>query len=147
MLFNSSCVSSRVSDASAIKAYTIGVEALGRSPDFDADKDSIVRVEAVRLRNALDKYYQSNKNKNEVRIGLPVGAYIPTFERLSATDSLSWRMPMHWVSCQLRRTWKGSQVGWIILATIAIIAVLELLIDVDYPLHSTFNWVLRNFIG
>src|SRR5262249_19337461 len=40
-----------------IKGYTIAVEALGRTPDFDPQTDPIVRVEAGRLRRALERYY------------------------------------------------------------------------------------------
>src|SRR4051794_39407852 len=40
-----------------LKGYTIGVEALGRDESFDPQSDPIVRVEAVRLRRALARYY------------------------------------------------------------------------------------------
>src|SRR5256885_3659526 len=43
------------SQSSQIKEYNIAVEALGRAPDFDQKKDSIVRVEAHRLRKRLDR--------------------------------------------------------------------------------------------
>ena len=36
--------------ANEIKEYSIAVEALGRPPSFDPKQDSIVRVEAFRLR-------------------------------------------------------------------------------------------------
>jgi hypothetical protein len=38
-----------------IKGYTIGVEVLNRSKNFDPRIDPIVRVEAARLRRALDR--------------------------------------------------------------------------------------------
>lgn len=63
-----------------LKAYTIAVEALGRSSDFDPDKNSIVRVEAVRLRRALDLYYKTQGQDDRVRITLPAGSYVPLFE-------------------------------------------------------------------
>jgi hypothetical protein len=40
-----------------IKAYSIGVDAFGRDSSFDPDRDAIVRVEATRLRRALERYY------------------------------------------------------------------------------------------
>src|SRR3954471_3677214 len=40
-----------------LKGYTIGVEALGRSEAFNPQIDPIVRVEAIRLRAALARYY------------------------------------------------------------------------------------------
>ena len=75
-------------DQKSIKAYTIGVEALGRPVDFDPDEDFIVRVEAVRLRKALEEYYRTaGAGSDGVRIRMPVGHYIPTFERHTATGS------------------------------------------------------------
>src|ERR1700730_3719137 len=42
-----------------IKGYTIAVEALGRAENFDPQADPIVRVEAMRLRRALARYYEN----------------------------------------------------------------------------------------
>jgi hypothetical protein len=39
-----------------IKAYTIGVEVLRRDTKFDPQIDPIVRVEATRLRRAIERY-------------------------------------------------------------------------------------------
>jgi hypothetical protein len=62
-----------------IKAYTIATEALGRSSDFDAQNDPIVRVQARRLRQALLLYYADGNADQSVRIILPVGGYVPEF--------------------------------------------------------------------
>ena len=43
--------------ADRIKAYTIGVEVLRRDTRFDPQLDPIVRVEATRLRRAIERYY------------------------------------------------------------------------------------------
>ena len=43
--------------ADRIKAYTIGVEVLRRDTKFDPQLDPIVRVEATRLRRAIERYY------------------------------------------------------------------------------------------
>lgn len=64
-------------DAARIKAYTVAVEALGRPPGFDPASDAIVRVEAGRLRAALDRYYDSVDDP--VVISLSRGSYVPTF--------------------------------------------------------------------
>jgi hypothetical protein len=67
-----------------IKGYTIAVEALGRSEDFDPQVDPIVRVEANRLRRALDGYYGGAGRTDPVRIHVPRGSYMPEF-RLADT--------------------------------------------------------------
>jgi hypothetical protein len=62
-----------------IKEYNIAVEALGRPPDFDQKKDSIVRVEAHRLRKRLRQYYESEGSDRVLRILIPPGQYVPQF--------------------------------------------------------------------
>ncbi|GIU78730.1 MAG: hypothetical protein KatS3mg005_1968 [Bryobacteraceae bacterium] len=65
--------------AGEIKEYVIATEVYQRGVDFDPKLDSIVRVEATRLRARLDEYYQDLASPPEVRIELPKGAYVPLF--------------------------------------------------------------------
>ena len=67
-------------DAASIKAYSIAVDVFGRPQDFDPQNDPIVRVQARRLRTLLDQYYAEEGAEARVRISLPVGRYVPTFE-------------------------------------------------------------------
>ena len=62
-----------------IKAYTIGVEVLRRDPKFDPQLDPIVRVEATRLRRAIERYYAGPGANDPLLIDLPRGSYVPTF--------------------------------------------------------------------
>jgi len=64
-----------------IKGYTIAVEALGRGDDFNPQDDPIVRVEAMRLRRALQRYYANGGRNEAVQIVLPVGSYVLAFRR------------------------------------------------------------------
>lgn len=63
----------------AIKGYTIAVEALGRDASFDPQADPIVRVEATRLRRALERYYAGAGAADEIEIVVPRGSYVPQF--------------------------------------------------------------------
>src|SRR5438270_2556059 len=65
--------------ADQIKEYSIALEALGRSSDFDPKKDSIVRVEAHRLRKRLEEYYSGPGTDDPVQIVIPNGQYRPQF--------------------------------------------------------------------
>jgi hypothetical protein len=65
--------------AARLKGYTIGVEALGRGEDFDPQVDPIVRVEAIRLRAALARYYSGPGAGDPLTIELPRGGYVPHF--------------------------------------------------------------------
>jgi hypothetical protein len=68
-------------DEAHIKGYTIATEALGRDASFDPANDPIVRVEAGRLRRALDRYYAEAGADDPVHIELPRGSYAPVFRR------------------------------------------------------------------
>jgi hypothetical protein len=62
-----------------LKEYNIAVDALGRSPDFDQKRHSIVRVEAHRLRKRLHEYYEGPGADHPLRIYIPPGQYAPQF--------------------------------------------------------------------
>lgn len=64
----------------AIKAYTIATRALSRSTSFDPTNDPSVRVEAGRLRRALEEAQGQDGVAWPVRIHVPVGGYRPVFE-------------------------------------------------------------------
>lgn len=59
----------------SLKSYTVAVEGLGRSVDFDPQTDTYARVLVVRLRRALDDYYlRAGANRPE-RLYIPPGSY------------------------------------------------------------------------
>ena len=65
-----------------IKGYTVAVSVYGRSENFDPQVDPIVRVEAGRLRRALEHYYLTVGKNDPVRITIPKGSYVPAFQAL-----------------------------------------------------------------
>jgi adenylate cyclase len=65
--------------ASKLKGYRVAVDVFGRGADFDADADPLVRIQAGRLRRALDRYYGNAGGGNPLRIAVPKGGYVPTF--------------------------------------------------------------------
>ena len=65
--------------AQEIKGYTVATEVFGRKADFDADKDTSVRIQGGRLRRALERYYLTIGGQDPIRIDIPKGAYVPTF--------------------------------------------------------------------
>ena len=62
-----------------IKAYTIATEVFGRDPTFDPQLDSIVRIEAGRLRRSLERYHLTDGRTSHLRIDIPRGGYVPVF--------------------------------------------------------------------
>jgi len=69
--------------ASRLKGYTIAVDVYGRTENFDPQADPIVRLEASRLRRALEHYYLKAGRNDPVRIEIPKGGYIPTFQSVN----------------------------------------------------------------
>ena len=64
-----------------IKGYTLAVQVFGRDPDFDQRSDSIVSIQASRLRGALTHYYETDGRDDSIRIDIPKGTYVPVFKR------------------------------------------------------------------
>jgi hypothetical protein len=82
-----------------VKAYSIAIDVFGRPTNFDPNTDPIVRIEAARLRAALDQYYESHGEPGGVRITLPRGNYIAEFSLIPgdavapAPDHFSQQFP------------------------------------------------------
>jgi adenylate cyclase len=66
--------------AESVKEYAIGVEVFGRGADFDPRIDTIVRVQAAKLRSKLLEYYSSEGAADPVVISIPKGGYSAVFE-------------------------------------------------------------------
>ena len=69
-----------------LKEYLLGVEVFDRPSEYDPRLDSIVRVEARRLRAKLAEYYETDGASDALRIRLAKGGYAPTFERVTTTS-------------------------------------------------------------
>jgi len=77
-----------------LKAYTIATVALKRGVNFDAQSDSIVRVQASRLRQLLTSYYAGPGIADPIRIDLPRGSYAPKFTRQAVSASRETNVAM-----------------------------------------------------
>src|SRR5271155_759379 len=62
-----------------LKEYQIATEVFGRQTDFDPQLDSMVRVQAGRLRTKLTEHYASAGASDSVWVELPKGTYVLTF--------------------------------------------------------------------
>src|SRR5262245_57257015 len=67
-------------EAAQLKEYVIGVEVFDRDERYDPRLDSIVRVEAGRLRTKIDEYYNGPGRADTLIIHLRRGSYAPVFE-------------------------------------------------------------------
>ena len=117
--------------ADQLKEYAVGIEVFDRDDKYDPRLDSIVRVEAGRLRSRLDEYYNGEGANASMRITLPRGGYVAHFEVRpepvasppDAPTHLRTLAPSHprsWASWPLTRglmAGVGAMVVWLVGST------------------------------
>ncbi|MGA9411158.1 MAG: hypothetical protein WBV78_12035 [Roseobacter sp.] len=69
-----------------IKAYSIAIEVFGRGDTFDPQVDPVVRIEAKRIRRAIELYFLTDGKNDPIRIYIPKGGYVPVFEASETSD-------------------------------------------------------------
>jgi hypothetical protein len=70
----------------ALKEYALGRDVFNRGEDYDPRVDSIVRVEAQRLRRKLREYYNSSGKNDRVIVDFHAGSYVPSFRYRSHNE-------------------------------------------------------------
>ncbi|MGC5839191.1 tetratricopeptide repeat protein [Mesorhizobium abyssinicae] len=63
-----------------LKGFSIAMDVFGRDGDFDPSTDAVVRVQAGRLRELLQHYFANEGIAEPVRIAIPRGGYVPSYE-------------------------------------------------------------------
>jgi hypothetical protein len=106
-------------DFNQIKEYSIGVEVFHRGAAFDQESDSIVRVEANRLRKRLAEYYAGEGAAHRLQIAIPVGQYVPKFEpnpgQAPAAVAIPSRLRVG-IGWRARRVWSLAAAVLVLLA-------------------------------
>jgi len=74
------CEKAFAGEGHQIKEYSVALDVFGRQESFDQDSDSIVRVQANRLRKRLAEYYGGEGRDHRIHITVPIGQYVPDFE-------------------------------------------------------------------
>ena len=88
-----------------ITEHQIGVHALGRADNYHPGEDNIVRNYARMLRKRLEEFFEGEGRQEELRILIPRGQYVPTFERAPSTQ------PSPGVEAQATRTEDSAAPG------------------------------------
>lgn len=97
--------------ADRLKEFTLGIEVFEKDESFDPSVDSIVRVEATRLRSKLTEYYVGEGQRDSVRIDIPKGHYVPVF-RLCEVPDVERSLPHRW------QLWVGLVVATLVITAI-----------------------------
>ena len=116
------CEKSLAGEAAQIKEFSVAVDVFGRNESFDQDLDSIVRVEANRLRKRLAEYYAGEGAAHRIHITIPVGQYVPVFEEHEKSEAAPEVMPTPPSPTALATTESHMYVGWLLAAALAVIA-------------------------
>ena len=89
----------------SLKERIIGIEAFGRTADFDTALDASVRVAATEVRKRLALYYKDPAHELELRIDVPAHSYVAEFkapeEKLEEPSLRRLRLARHlsaWLS-------------------------------------------------
>jgi adenylate cyclase len=102
-------------DGGTLEEFLIATEVFDRHERFDSRLDSLVRVEAGRLRSKLAEYYGERGANDAVIIRMPKGGYTPEFQLGAAAAAqgplLSWK----------RLTWRVT-IALAILIVVALVA-------------------------
>ena len=69
-----------------LKEYALGRDVFNRGEQYDPRQDSIVRVEAQRLRRKLREYYDSCGKNDPIIVEFHAGSYVPTFRHTSSNE-------------------------------------------------------------
>jgi len=77
------CEKTFAGETDQIKEYSVALDVFDRQDSFDQDTDSIVRVQANRLRKRLSEYYARDGAAHAIQITIPVGQYVPVFQRIA----------------------------------------------------------------
>ena len=119
--------------SSRLKGFSIAMAVFGRNADFDPQTNSIVRVEAMRLRTALERYYAGAGASDPVEIRMRRGTYVPEFVQRAAPAAFA-RAPEPvepapevpegiLVPAANGRDWKFAAIGALGLAVVAILGL------------------------
>jgi hypothetical protein len=121
-----------------IKEFQIATEVFGRSPDFDPQLDSMVRVQAGRLRSKLTEYYSSDGLEDSIVVELPRGTYLLSFHHRapsaakSSTGALNGGVRTEVIEKSPERRW-GTEVISLSIFLAAAIAVIVWLVATRTP--------------
>jgi len=99
-------------EGSQLKERTLGVAVFHRSPEYDTSADPVVRNTATEVRKRIEAYYGQSGREGELRIGLPVGSYVPEFGEaegrtleVANTVSVIAAVPLVGSTGRRNRTW------------------------------------------
>jgi serine/threonine-protein kinase len=84
-------------DTDKLNEFVLGFEVFNKNDSFDPRIDSIVRVEARRLRERLRKYYEDEGRNDPLVVTLRPRSFVPEFEERSGEPQKAGAKPAAWL--------------------------------------------------
>jgi TolB-like protein/Tfp pilus assembly protein PilF len=107
-----------------LKETVIGAAVFGREAAYDPKIDPVVRVEARRLRAKLQEYYSGAGQFDPVRIDLPKGSYVPSWEWQQGEGQREEQSPVDEDAKTQANPGRTLRVRWLtILISVAVTAI------------------------
>lgn len=104
-----------------LREQEIGVDILGRPPDYDTSHDTLVRVLVSQLRKKLQDYFAAEGREEPLVIEIPRGTYLPVFRprepELEHTEILDVSAPLPF------RPGSRWHIAGIVAAAVALVAL------------------------
>jgi TolB-like protein len=102
-----------------LKEYVVGIEVFERDEKYDPRLDSIVRVEAGRLRSKLDEFYNTDGAASPIRISLPKGGYAAHFARSEGPQPPVSSAAEAAAAAPARRSWSTIPLAAVLIVAVA----------------------------
>lgn len=115
------CEKTFAGETDQIKEYSVALDVFDRRDSFDQDTDSIVRVQANRLRKRLSQYYAAEGANHSIHITIPVGQYVPQFQRIAVPEAPG-STPAGPNSGKVARL-RLPRIAWAVVSAVVVLAV------------------------
>jgi malectin (di-glucose binding ER protein) len=129
------CEKTFAGETDQIKEYSVALDVFDRRDSFDQDTDSIVRVQANRLRKRLSEYYAGEAASHPIHITIPLGQYVPQFHRVADQDRAQTpQIDPGQSQSPVKESWlRDSRTVWFLSAFVIVVAALVTAVFLSRP--------------
>ena len=113
------------------KEYQIATEVFGRQQDFDPHVDSMVRVQAGRLRTKLAEYYASEGLEDPIVVEIPKGNYALTFHHRPHGATRNHASSSHEVLSNAEVNGRTSRAGIVAIVALSVVLASAVAVATD----------------
>ncbi len=131
------CEKTFAGETDQIKEYSVALDVFNRRDSFDQDTDSIVRVQANRLRKRLSDYYAREGAGHAIHITIPVGQYVPMFQRIASQAHPASATEAGEVVAGEESTFLFPKRIWFLGAVISVSVAIVIAIAISRPTPTT----------